>query len=70
MHANSVSTSIKSVTTTSYIPSFCFGNSLVDEDVEGDEDEDGPELSGDERMDAVEDCVVPANEALIAFSYY
>ena len=56
MHANSVSVSIKSLV----VPSFCFGNSLVDEDVEGDEDEDGPELSGDERMDAVEDCVVPA----------
>ena len=68
MHANSVSTSIKSVATASYIPSFCFGNSLVDEYVEGDEDEDGPQLGGDQGMDAVEDCVVPANEALIAFS--
>ena len=60
MHANSVSVSIKSLAS-SYIPSFCFGNSLVDEYVEGDEDEDGPQLGGDEGVDAVEDCVVPAS---------
>ena len=44
------------------IPPFLgFVNPLVDEYVEGDEDEDGAELCGDEGVDAVENCVVPAN---------
>ena len=46
-----------------FLPSLCFVNAFVDEDVEGDEDEDGSQLRGDEGMDAVEDCVVPVNKA-------
>ena len=46
-----------------FLPSLCFVNAFVDEDVEGDEDEDGSQLRRDERMDAVEDCVVPVNKA-------
>ena len=45
------------------LPSLCFVNAFVDEDVEGDEDEDGSQLRRDEGMDAVEDCVVPVNKA-------
>ena len=45
------------------VPFLCFVNSLVDENVEGDEDEDWHELSGDEGVDAVEDRVVPVGEA-------
>ena len=60
MHANSVSVSIKSLAS-SYIPSFCSANSLVAEYVDGEEEEDGPQRGGDEGVDAVEDCVVPAS---------
>ena len=46
-----------------FLPSLCFVNAFVDEDVEGYEDEDGSQLRRDEGMDAVEDRVVPVNKA-------
>ena len=42
-------------------PSLDLTERLEDDDVEGGEDDDGAELGGDERVDAVEGGVVPAD---------
>ena len=42
-------------------PSLDLTEGLEDDDVEGGEDDDGAELGGDERVDAVEGGVVPDN---------
>ena len=46
-------------------PFLCLDNSLVDEYVESDQDEDGSKLSGDEWVDAVEDGIVPGGKILL-----
>ena len=43
-------------------PSLDLAEGLEDDDVEGGEDDDGPQLSGDEGVDAVEGGVVPDNQ--------
>ena len=42
-------------------PSLDLAEGLEDDDVEGGEDDDGAELGGEERVDAVEGGVVPDN---------
>ena len=46
-------------------PSLDLTERLEDDDVEGGEDDDGAELGGDERVDAVEGGVVPADCQLL-----
>ena len=51
-------------------PSLDLTECLEDDDVEGGEDDDGAELGGDERVDAVEGGVVPAVRSGIATGKY
>ena len=51
------------------LPFLSLDDVVVDEDVEGDEDEDGSKLSGDEGVDTVEHRVIPEHTFQPRYSY-